>query len=214
MMHTALMQNTYVRMLFIDFVVLAFNTIIPTKLVIKIKDLGLNTTMCILIMDFLTGKPNVVRIYNSTSSILTLNTSAQQGCVLSPLLQLLFMHYWVTKHSSNIIFKFVDDTTILGLITTAMRQPTERRSEVCCNGAMTMTSLLTSAKWGKLYWITGCPRTEYTLPYTSMKLLWKESRNSSFLVSTSLMTSPGPSTPAQSYGLPTRGSTFVEAEEV
>lgn len=93
MMHTALMQNTYVRMLFIDFVVLAFNTIIPTKLVIKIKDLGLNTTMCILIMDFLTGKPNVVRIYNSTSSILTLNTSAQQGCVLSPLLQLLFMHY-------------------------------------------------------------------------------------------------------------------------
>jgi hypothetical protein len=38
-------RNTYVRMLFIDYSS-AFNTIIPSKLVTKVRTLGLNTSLC------------------------------------------------------------------------------------------------------------------------------------------------------------------------
>ena len=48
-LHTALShldkRNTYVRMLFIDYSS-AFNTIVPSKLVTKIRTLGLNTSLC------------------------------------------------------------------------------------------------------------------------------------------------------------------------
>ncbi|KAI4885809.1 hypothetical protein NFI96_004686, partial [Prochilodus magdalenae] len=63
------------------------------------------------------GRPQVVRVGHSFSSTLTLSTGAPQGCVLSPLLYSLFTHDCVARHTSNTIFKFADDTTILGLIT-------------------------------------------------------------------------------------------------
>jgi gmma-aminobutyric acid receptor subunit gamma/cGMP-dependent protein kinase 2 len=48
-LHTALSHldkiNTYVRKLFIDYSS-AFNTIVPIKLITKIKILGLNTSLC------------------------------------------------------------------------------------------------------------------------------------------------------------------------
>jgi hypothetical protein len=48
-LHTALShldrRNTYVRMLFIDYRS-AFNTIVPTKLITKLRILGLNTSLC------------------------------------------------------------------------------------------------------------------------------------------------------------------------
>ncbi|KAI3363024.1 hypothetical protein L3Q82_011682 [Scortum barcoo] len=57
---------------------------------------------------------------STTSSTLTLNTSALQGCVLSPLPVLpVHTHDCVATHSSNTIVKFADDTTVIGLITTA-----------------------------------------------------------------------------------------------
>ncbi|KAL3051735.1 hypothetical protein OYC64_001881 [Pagothenia borchgrevinki] len=104
--HTALshldQRNTYVRMLFIDYSS-AFNTIVPSKLVIKLRDLGLNSALCDWILNFLTGRPQAVRVGNITSSTLILNTGAPQGCVLSPLLYSLFTHDCVAIHSSNTI---------------------------------------------------------------------------------------------------------------
>jgi hypothetical protein len=48
-LHTALShlekRNTYVRMLFIDYSS-AFNTIVPMKLITKLRTLGLNTSLC------------------------------------------------------------------------------------------------------------------------------------------------------------------------
>jgi hypothetical protein len=59
-LHTALShlnkRNTYVRMLFIDYSS-AFNTIVPSKLIIKLKVLGLNRALCNWVLDFLTGLP-------------------------------------------------------------------------------------------------------------------------------------------------------------
>ncbi|KAK3564390.1 hypothetical protein QTP86_017299 [Hemibagrus guttatus] len=73
-------------MLFIDFHSSSFNTIIPQNLIEKLSLLGLNTSFCNWILDFLTGRPQSIWIRNSTSSTTTLSTGAPQGCVLSPLL--------------------------------------------------------------------------------------------------------------------------------
>ncbi len=100
-LHTALShlenKNTYVRML--------------------LQTLGLNRSLCSWILDFLTGRTQVVRMGNNTSSPLILNTGAPQGCVLSPLLYSLYTHDCTATHSSNVIVKFADDTTVIGLIT-------------------------------------------------------------------------------------------------
>ena len=106
------------RMLFIDYSS-AFNTIVPSKLVIK---LGLDPVLCNWVLDFLTGRPQVVIVGNNISTPLILNTGAPQGCVLSPLLYSLFIH------DCNSIVKFADDTAVVGLITNSVE--TAYREEV------------------------------------------------------------------------------------
>jgi hypothetical protein len=109
-------RNTYERMLIIDYSS-AFNTIIPSKLINKLRILGLNIFLCNWILDFLTGCPQVVRVGNITSAMLILNTGASQGYLLSPFLYSLFTHDCVAKHDSNAIIQFADDTTMVSLIT-------------------------------------------------------------------------------------------------
>ena len=105
-LHTALShldkRNTYVRMLFVDYSS-AFNTIVPSKLITKLRTLGLNTSLCNWILDFLMGRPQVVRVGNNTSATMILNTGDPQGCMFSPLLYSLFTHDSVAKHDSNTI---------------------------------------------------------------------------------------------------------------
>ena len=59
-LHTALShldkRNISVRLLFIDYSS-AFNTIVPSKLITKLRILGLNTSLCNWILDFLTAIP-------------------------------------------------------------------------------------------------------------------------------------------------------------
>ncbi len=125
---------TYVRMLFVDYSS-AFNTIVPATLVAKLQTLGLNRSLCSWILDFLTGRSQVVRMGNNTSSPLILNTGAPQGCVLSPLLYSLYTHDCTATHSSNVIVKFADDTTVIGLITdndeTAYREEVSTLTKWC-----------------------------------------------------------------------------------
>ncbi len=72
---------------------------------------------------------------NNTSSPLILNTGAPQGCVLSPLLYSLYTHDCTATHSSNVIIKFADDTTVIGLITdndeTAYREEVSTLTKWC-----------------------------------------------------------------------------------
>jgi hypothetical protein len=89
-----------------------FNTIVPSKLITKLRNLGLNTSLCNWLLDLLTGRPQVVRVCNYTTA--TLITGAPQGCVLSPLLYSLFTHDCLARHDSNTIIKFADDTTVVG----------------------------------------------------------------------------------------------------
>ena len=97
-------------MLFIDYSSV-FNTIVPLKLITKLRTLGLNTSLCNWTLDFLTGCPQVVRVGNKTSAKLIFNTGTPQGCMLSPILYSLFTHDCTARHDSNTIIKFADDTT-------------------------------------------------------------------------------------------------------
>jgi hypothetical protein len=87
-------------MLFIDHSSV-FNTIVPTKLITKLRTHGLNTSLCNWILVFLTGHPQVVRVGNNASATLILNAGFPLGCILSPLLYSLFTHDCVAKHNSN-----------------------------------------------------------------------------------------------------------------
>ncbi len=84
-------NENYVSLLFIDYSS-AFNTIIPIKLAFKLTYLGLNSSLCDGFQDFLTSRPQVVKIGQFTSNSLTLNVGAPQGSVLSPLLYSFYTH--------------------------------------------------------------------------------------------------------------------------
>ncbi|KAL0177325.1 hypothetical protein M9458_026219, partial [Cirrhinus mrigala] len=100
--------NTYARMLFVDFSS-AFNTVLPSKLITKLRDLDINTSLCNWIMDFLTNRPQHVRSGHICSTTVTLNTRVPQGCSV-------FTHECRPVYGSNTIIKFADDTTVIGLI--------------------------------------------------------------------------------------------------
>ncbi|KAI3359939.1 hypothetical protein L3Q82_014293 [Scortum barcoo] len=59
------LPNTYVRMLFVDFSS-AFNTVIPDKLILKLHNLGLPSSLCHWIRDFLTNRPQVWASYRTS----------------------------------------------------------------------------------------------------------------------------------------------------
>lgn len=93
----------------------AFNTVIPQKLVHKLTGLRLSTLLCSWIMDFMTNRPQNVRIGTLTSDTIIMNTGSSQGCVLGPALFTPFTRDCVPIHSSNTGVKFVD-TIVVGLI--------------------------------------------------------------------------------------------------
>ncbi|KAI5619394.1 gastrula zinc finger protein XlCGF28.1-like [Silurus asotus] len=138
-------KNTYARMLFVYFSS-AFNTIIPTKLIAKLLDLGINTSTCNWVMDFLTKRPQQVRSGSICSNTITLNIGVPQGCVLSPFLYSLFTSDCRHVKGSNSI-KFADDTTVIGLITnndeTAYREEIQHLATWCNNNNLLLNTSMT-----------------------------------------------------------------------
>lgn len=113
----------------------AFNTVIPSKLIQKLLDLGLGATLCNWTLDFLNNSPKHVQIGRNTLSTLILNTSIPQGSVLISLLYSLFTYDCVARYSTSTSTKFADDTTIVGLITNnnelAYREEVKLLAEWC-----------------------------------------------------------------------------------
>ena len=125
-------KDSYIRTRFVDYS-FAFNTVISHKLTDKLSTLGLHSTICDWLLNFLTGRPHSVRIGNRTlASIITIN-GTPQGSILSPILYTLFTCDRVTSHKVNTILKFADDTT-------GTKRPTEGRWLVWCHGVRTTTS--------------------------------------------------------------------------
>ncbi|KAK0154402.1 hypothetical protein N1851_003511 [Merluccius polli] len=75
---------------------------------------------------------------------LSLNISSPQGCVLSPLLYTLYTHDCVSTHPDNIIVKFADDTTLVGLISggdeTAYREGVQRLAKNNTNNNLVLNT--------------------------------------------------------------------------
>ncbi|KAI4893078.1 hypothetical protein NFI96_011541 [Prochilodus magdalenae] len=144
--HTALthleQKDSYVRMLFVDYTS-AFNTMIPQTLTDKLSSLGLRSSLCNWVLDFLTNRPQSVRIHNLSSSTTILSTGSPQGCVLSPLLFTLLTYDCSPIHPGCHIVKFADDTAVVGCITNSdesgYRQEIEhlegwcRKNNLCIN---------------------------------------------------------------------------------
>lgn len=101
-------KNTYVRMLFNS----AFNTIVQSKLISKLLDLGITSTICNWLPGFLTTRPYLITIGDNISSTLTVNTGAPQGCVFS--LYYLFTNDCVGKFSARLTFRFTNDCCWMG----------------------------------------------------------------------------------------------------
>ena len=103
--------GTYARIPFIDFSS-AFNTIIPYKLFDKLSLLNVHPAICHRVLNFLLHRPQSVKVNNSLSKPLNLNT----GCVLSPFLFTLFTNDCVSMDQSVLVNKFSDDTMVEGCI--------------------------------------------------------------------------------------------------
>ena len=120
-------------MLFIDYSS-AFNTIVPSKFITKLRILGLNTSLCNWIVDFLTGQPQVVRVGSNTSATLILNTGACSVPFCTPCSP-------TTAWPGTTNTKFADDTAVVGLITdneTAYREEVRDLAGWCKNNNLSL----------------------------------------------------------------------------
>lgn len=103
-------RETYVKMLFVDYSA-AFHTIIPSRLVYQLRNLGLNISTRNWILDFLSDRPKMLRGAGHTFCTLSLSTGASQSCVLSPLLDSPY-----TTQTPNHVVQFSNDTAVMGLL--------------------------------------------------------------------------------------------------
>ena len=68
------------------------------------------------ILDFLVGRSQLVRVNGSMSDLLFSSTGSPQGCVLSPILYILYTNDCRSSHPGRHILKFADDTVIVSLL--------------------------------------------------------------------------------------------------
>ena len=104
-----------VRIMFFDFSS-AFNTIQPLLLREKLAGMGVEPGLVTWITDYLTGRPQFVRLGGLTSETVVSNIGAPQGTVLSPLLFTLYTTDFKENTETCHMQKFSDDTAIIGCI--------------------------------------------------------------------------------------------------
>ncbi len=121
-------RKTNVKLLFVDFSS-AFNTIVYTPLLFillliphvlvkkLISEFKLEFKIVGWLLDFLSDRMQRVRVNRTFSDTLITSTDSPQGCVLSPLLYILYTNDCLSRHRDGFILKFADDTVIVSLLT-------------------------------------------------------------------------------------------------
>ncbi|KAI4894307.1 hypothetical protein NFI96_005585 [Prochilodus magdalenae] len=104
-----------VRVMFFDFSS-AFNTIQPALLGDKLNVMQVDAPLVSWIVDYLTGRPQYVRLYHCVSDRVVSNTGAPQGTVLSPFLFTLYTTDFNYCTETCHLQKFSDDSAVVGCI--------------------------------------------------------------------------------------------------
>ncbi|KAI3351524.1 hypothetical protein L3Q82_020366, partial [Scortum barcoo] len=120
LLHTSLTHlekaGSTVRIMFFDFSS-AFNTIQPRLLWDKLQLAGVDHHLTTWILDYLTHRPQFVRVQGFESDRLLCSTGAPQGTVLAPFLFTLYTADFSYNTPSCHLQKFSDDSAVVGLIT-------------------------------------------------------------------------------------------------
>ncbi|KAI3363490.1 hypothetical protein L3Q82_011581 [Scortum barcoo] len=121
LLHTSLTHlekaGSTVRIMFFDFSS-AFNTIQPRLLWDKLQLAGVDHHLTTWILDYLTHRPQFVRVQGFESDrLLCSTTGAPQGTVLAPFLFTLYTADFSYNTPSYHFQKFSDDSAVVGLIT-------------------------------------------------------------------------------------------------
>ena len=107
--------GNYARILFVDFSS-AFNTIQRHIMIQKLQNLDVPIVLTRWLFDFLSNRPQCVRVGDQLSPTMVTNTGAPQGCVLSPFLFILYTNDCRSLDPSTQYYKFSDDAAILALL--------------------------------------------------------------------------------------------------
>ena len=105
-----------VRIMFFDFS-RAFNTIQPLRLSDKLLQMGVNVHLVSWITDYLTERPQFVRLKDCLSETVVCSTGAPQGTVLSPVLFTLYTSDSTYNTESCHIQNFSDDPIVVAVTT-------------------------------------------------------------------------------------------------
>src|SRR4029434_10901633 len=105
---TTWVQLENITQIFFDFSS-AFNTIQPLRLSDKLVQMGVNVHLVSWITDYLTERPQFVRLTDCVSETVLCSTGAPQGTVLSPVLFTLYTSDFTYNTESCHIQKFSDD---------------------------------------------------------------------------------------------------------
>ncbi|KAJ8010041.1 hypothetical protein DPEC_G00070860 [Dallia pectoralis] len=108
--------GSMVRIMFFDFSS-AFNTIRPILLARKLSVMQMDLDIVAWITDYLTDRPQFVRLQSSLSDVADSNTGSPQGTVLSPCLFTLYTSDFRYNSGTCHLQKFADDSSIVGCIT-------------------------------------------------------------------------------------------------
>ncbi len=176
LLHTLLQHldttGNHARILFIDFSS-AFNTIQRHIMITKLHYIHVPSIFIRLIYNFLSDRPQAVRMVSITSTTIIVNTGAPQGCIPSPFLYTLYTNDCLSPSLITRYFKYSDDTAILALLNwedsvTAYHQSVAYFNQWCTDNHL-FSMLLKQNNW---FWYTAQFSTSHC-PISSMDSQYK-----------------------------------------
>uniref|UniRef100_A0AAV2IZ04 Reverse transcriptase domain-containing protein n=1 Tax=Knipowitschia caucasica TaxID=637954 RepID=A0AAV2IZ04_KNICA len=94
----------------------AFNTIRPALLQGKMKDAGVDSSLTAWTINYLSDRPQYVRLRSCESEVVVCSTGAPQGTVLSPFLFTIYTSDLTYDTHSCHLEKFSDDSALVGCV--------------------------------------------------------------------------------------------------